>query len=115
MPKFTTTATASVGSHWHILFCALCALGGSAAADTTPSVIRFPAQFERTACYQLVRHEGRAIAWARWEVKLDVRTARAMPVIHESIAIWLRRLARQCDANAMLVTGPNGTSVATAR
>ena len=107
---------------------------------------RQPQQFNLAACYQLVHHEGRMIAWARWEEGFPLEKTRAgefregtpawmiervhawitdayrwqatdeqvrqwaeelgnaddLPSAqrlnkHETIAIWLRRIARDCD------------------
>lgn len=134
----------------HALSCSAlalaCAISGPAAhADTE----RRPATptFDRVACYDLVRHEGRRIAWARWEQGYSLERTRAgqfsegtpawmvrmldnwisdayswqvtdaqirewaaelgntanLPRAadlsrHETIAIWMRRIARQCTA-----------------
>jgi len=107
---------------------------------------RAPQKFNLAACYQLVHHEGRMIAWARWEEHFSLEKTRSaqfaegtptwvvdliqawiadaydwrptdeqihqwaeelgnaenLPsaqrlTTHETIAIWMRRIARQCD------------------
>jgi hypothetical protein len=108
-----------------------------------------PATFDRVACYQLVQHEGRMIAWARWEEKFSLEKIRSgqfgqgtppwiidmvqawiadaytwsvsdeqirqwaeelgntdnLPSasqlsVHETIAIWMRRIGHQCNRHA---------------
>jgi hypothetical protein len=125
------------------LACAL--LGLTAHADSEQR--RITPAFDRLACYDLVRHEGRRIAWARWEKGYSLERTRAghfadgtpawmlrmldnwisdayswqvtdaqihewaaelgntanLPSTtglsrHETIAIWMRRIARQCAA-----------------
>jgi hypothetical protein len=107
---------------------------------------RQPQDFNLVACYQLVQHEGRMIAWARWEEGFSLEKTRSggfrdgtpawmidmvrawiadayqwqatdeqirqwaeelgnaddLPsaqrlTTHETIAIWMRRIARHCD------------------
>ena len=108
-----------------------------------------PETFTRVACYDLVQHEGRMIAWARWEqgdslektqagqfppetpewmvslIRRWITDAYSWQVTdeqiyqwaaelgntdhlpsasrlsrHETIAIWMRRIARQCAGEA---------------
>ena len=108
---------------------------------------RQPQEFNLVACYQMVQHEGRMIAWARWEEGFSLEKTRSggfrdgtpmwmvnmihdwiadayqwqvtdeqirqwaeelgdtegLPsatrlTTHETIAIWMRRLARHCDS-----------------
>lgn len=125
-----------------------CAVVGPAAhADPGHRQGGTPQSFTRVACYELVRHEGRMIAWARWEQGYSLERTRAGRVAegapgwmasmlerwiadayswqvtdaqihewatelgnmdnlpsasrvsrHETIAIWLRRIARECAA-----------------
>jgi hypothetical protein len=105
-----------------------------------------PAQFTRMACYDLVQHEGRMIAWGRWEQGFSQERMRSAPFApdtpqwmvsmvqrwiadayswqvtdeqiyqwaeelgntanlpsanrlspHVTIAIWMRRIAKQCS------------------
>jgi hypothetical protein len=128
-----------------VLLCCLAA--PQAYADSGSAHERTPQEFDRGACYQLVRHEGRMIAWARWEERFSLEKTRAAQFAedtpawvvdliqgwiadaydwratdeqiwqwaeelgntenlpsaqrltkHETIAIWLRRIARQCDS-----------------
>jgi hypothetical protein len=116
---------------------------------------RQPQQFNLAACYQLVHHEGRMIAWARWEEGFPLEKTRAgefredtpawmidlvhtwiadaygwqatdeqvrqwaeelgntddLPratqlTKHETIAIWMRRLARHCDSRQAQASAP---------
>jgi hypothetical protein len=104
-----------------------------------------PAEFTRMACYDLVQHEGRMIAWGRWEQGFSQERMRSAPFApntpewmvsmvqrwiadayswqvtdeqvyqwaaelgntsdlpqasslsqHQTIAIWMRRIAREC-------------------
>jgi hypothetical protein len=106
-----------------------------------------PPDFNVRACQEMVRHEGRMIAWARWEQGFPLQKTRSAKLAdgaprwavelvrtwigdayawrvsdanvrqwaqelgnadnlpkasqltpHETIAIWLRRIARDCDA-----------------
>ena len=117
-------------------------------ADSGRPSDRTPPKFDLAACYQLVRYEGRMIAWARWEERVTLEAARSAPFAdgtptwvvdlvggwiadayawqptdeqiwqwaaelgntdnlpdaqhlskHETIAIWLRRIARQCNSH----------------
>jgi hypothetical protein len=126
-----------------MLLCAL--LTQPAAADPGHGSPPAPEAFDLMACYELVRNEGRMIAWARWELGYSLEKTRAgqfaegTPVWvvdlvkawiadayswqvtdeqvhqwaaelgntadlpsasglsrHETIAIWMRRIARQC-------------------
>jgi hypothetical protein len=116
---------------------------------------RQPQQFNLAACYQLVHHEGRMIAWARWEENFPLEKTRtgefredtpvwmidivhtwiadayrwqatdeqvrqwaeelgntddlpsaARLTKHETIAIWMRRLARHCDSRQVQASAP---------
>jgi hypothetical protein len=108
-----------------------------------------PQTFNVVACYQLVRHEGRMIAWARWEEHFSLEKTRSgqfgegtppwivdtvqawitdaytwsatdeqirqwaeelgnadnLPSasqlsVHETIAIWMRRIGHSCNRQA---------------
>jgi len=114
-----------------------------------------PPQFNAVACYQLVQHAGRPIAWARWEKGLSLERTRSAkfrdgtPVwaanlvqewivdayqwrasdeqvrqwaaelgslddlpsaealsVHETIAIWMRRIARRCGERDVHASAP---------
>ncbi|HZP86706.1 MAG TPA: hypothetical protein VFB54_07780 [Burkholderiales bacterium] len=124
------------------------ALASAAHADPVPANDRMSDAFSLRACYQMVQHEGRMIAWARWEQGLshektrqgkfpegtpgwmvdivnawiddayawrvtdaqirswaeELGDASNLPSadkisVHETIAIWMRRLGRDCDAH----------------
>jgi hypothetical protein len=130
---------------WGCLLVLSALLAQPAAADPGHDSAPTPDHFDRLACYQLVRKEGRMNAWARWEQGYSLEKARAgqfaqgTPVWvvdlvrawiadayswqvtdeqvhqwaaelgntsdlpsanglsrHETIAIWMRRIARQC-------------------
>lgn len=128
-----------------LLFLA-CMFAAPADAGSGRGHDRQPQEFNLVACYQMVQHEGRMIAWARWEEGFSLEKTRSggfrdgtpmwmvnmihdwiadayqwqvtdeqirqwaeelgdtegLPsatrlTTHETIAIWMRRLARHCD------------------
>jgi hypothetical protein len=117
-----------------------------------------PQTFNVTACYQLAQHEGRMVAWARWEKRFSLEKIRSaefgddtpawivdrvqawitdaytwqvtdeqvqqwavelgntedLPratglTVHQTIAIWMRRISRQCDSQQEQVSAPEST------
>lgn len=131
-----------------VLFLCLASLALACTVHAEPAraTKRTPEAFDRLACYRMVQHEGRMIAWARWEQRFSEektrtgRFAQGTPlwmmeviddwiadayawrvtneqVLHwarelgntdglppaeqlsvpETIAIWMRRIARDCD------------------
>ncbi|MCW5620043.1 MAG: hypothetical protein KIS79_02920 [Burkholderiales bacterium] len=131
-----------------VVFLCLASLALTCAAHAEPARDpgRMPEAFNRLACYRMVQHEGRMIAWARWEERLSEEKTRtggfalgtppwvmnvidewiadayawrvtneqvlhwaqelgntdALPQaeelsVPEIIAIWMRRIARDCD------------------
>jgi len=146
--KSAPRSARSLRSLWLPAVVLCCSALPQAQADPDRSSERTPAKFDLYACYQLVRHEGRMIAWARWEERFPLETARSaqfadgtpawvvdlvggwitdayawqpteeqiwqwaaelgntenLPDVqhltkHETIAIWLRRIARQCSSH----------------
>jgi hypothetical protein len=127
------------------LFALCCTFAVPAAFADPARHAGMPQSFDRLACYELVQHEGRMIAWARWEQGYSLEKTRSgqfpegtpdwmvtmvetwitdayswqvtdeqvrqwaeelgntehLPAAnrlsrHETIAIWMRRIARQC-------------------
>ena len=127
-------------------------------ADPGNALDRTPPNFNLAACYELVRHEGRMIAWARWEERFTLDKTRSAPVAedtpawvseliqgwiadaydwratdeqiwqwadelgstenlpsaqrltkHQTIAIWLRRIARQCASRLEAASAQDST------
>jgi len=120
-----------------------------AGAESAPGHDRAPQAFNVAACYRLVQHEGRMVAWARWEQGFSLEQMRSgqfgastppwivdmvqawildayawhatdeqvrewaqelgntkdLPstsqlTVHETIAIWMRRMGQQCETVA---------------
>jgi len=136
-----------------LLFCAF--LVPIAQADPGEGRGPAPQTFNVVACYQLAQHEGRMLAWARWEKRFSLEKIRSaefgkntptwvvdrlqtwitdayiwqvtdaqvqqwavelgnaqdLPrasglTVHQTIAIWMRRINRQCDSQQEQASAP---------
>jgi hypothetical protein len=134
---------------WGPMFLLCTLLAPLAQAGSARGHGNIPQTFNVVACYQLVRHEGRMIAWARWEENFSLEKTRSgqfgedtppwivdtvqawitdaytwsatddqirqwaeelgntdnLPSasrlsVHETIAIWMRRIGHSCDRQA---------------
>jgi hypothetical protein len=151
-PGYRTIGTAPI---WPalLLLCAL--MVPSAQADPGEGREPTPEVFNVVACYRVAQHEGRMVAWARWEKRFPLEKIRSVEfeagtptwvidriqawildaytwqvtddqvqqwatelgntedlpranglTIHQKIAIWMRRISRQCDDQQARVSAP---------